>query len=107
MFQEIFKYLFILGALILSNILLGIFYNVNIKKFKFNFVKLVNGIIKSFIVVFAFCTLYYSFYQLPQLTEAVGFDPQLIMFSAIIVYVSKVGKDLSKILGLNSEDKEE
>lgn len=104
MVQEVTKYLFILGMLVFSNILLGVFYNVNIKKFKFDVVKLINGIIKSGIVIFAFCTLYYVFYQLPELTDAVGFDAQVIMYGAIIIYTSKVGKDLSKILGIEKEE---
>lgn len=106
MIQEILNYLIILGLLILANILLGTFYNVNIKKFKFDFVKMLNGIIKAFIVVFSFCVLYYAFYQLPELTEAIGCDPYFVMIGAIVIYANKVLQDLSTILGV-IRDKEE
>lgn len=100
MIQEIMKYLYILGMLVVSNILLGMYYNINVKKFKFDIIKLLNGLVKAFIIVFTFCSLYYAFYEMPQLTEAVGCDPQFVMISAIVIYATKVLKDLSVILGV-------
>lgn len=107
MVQEIMNYLMILGLLVLANIMLGMFYNINVKKFKFNIVKLLNGIVKSVIVVFSFCVLYYAFYQLPELTQSIGFDPQFIMFGAIVVYATKVISDLANILGVSTPTESE
>lgn len=105
--ENIINYLTILGLLSASNILIGLYYNVNIKDFDFDVVKFFNGVIKAVIIIFSFVSLYYTFYQIPELTEAVGFNPQVIMTSAIVLYVTKVGLGLGNILGIKLNSNKE
>lgn len=99
------NYLLILGMLCVSNILLGMFYNINIQDFNFDKIKLLNGIVKILIIMFSTYSLYYAFICLPQLSEALGVDPCVIMVTAIVAYTSKVVIKLSKIFGISKEVK--
>lgn len=98
---EILNYLPLLGIAVVCNILCGIYYNINVKEIKFDWVKLLNGIIKAIIVIVVFIGTAYIFDQMKELTEALGVTPKFIMVSAITLYVGKVLVSLGKILGVD------
>ena len=97
---EILNYLPLLGIAVVCNILCGIYYNINVKEIKFNWLKLLNGIIKAIIVIVVFIGMAYIFDQMKELAEALGVTPKFIMVSAITLYTSKVLISLGKILGV-------
>ena len=99
--MEIFKALGILSIVVLCNILCGTYYNVNIKNMKFDWTKLLNGIIKAVIVGVIAVGMSFVFTEMPELTEAIGITPMVIMNSAIILYGGKDLVGLGKILGVN------
>ena len=99
--MEIFKALGILAIVVLCNILCGTYYNVNIKNMKFDWTKLLNGIIKAVIVGVIAVGMSFVFTEMPELTEAIGITPMVIMNSAIILYGGKALVGLGKILGVN------
>ena len=99
--MEIFKALGILAIVVLCNILCGTYYNVNIKNMKFDWTKLLNGIIKAVIVGVIAVGMSFVFTEMPELTEAIGITPMMIMNSAIILYGGKALIGLGKILGVN------
>ena len=97
---EILNYLPLLGIAVVCNILCGIYYNINVKEIKFNWLKLLNGVIKAIIVIVVFIGMAYIFDQMKELAEALGVTPKFIMVSAITLYTSKVLISLGKILGV-------
>ena len=97
---EILNYLPLLGIAVVCNILCGIYYNINVKEIKFNWLKLLNGIMKAIIVIVVFIGMAYIFDQMKELAEALGVTPKFIMVSAITLYTSKVLISLGKILGV-------
>ena len=99
--MEIFNALGILAIVVVCNILCGIYYNVNIKNMKFDWTKLLNGIIKAVIVGVIAVGMSFVFTEMPELTEAIGITPMMIMNSAIILYGGKALIGLGKILGVN------
>lgn len=103
--MEIFDSLKILLISVVCNILCGAYYNVSVKDIKFDWIKLLNGVIKALIVGIIAVGMSYVFSQMPELTEAIGITPMMIMNSAIILYVGKTLVGLGKILGVNVEVK--
>lgn len=103
--MEIFDSLKILLIAVICNILCGAYYNVSVKDIKFDWIKLLNGVIKALIVGIIAVGMSYVFGQMPELTEAIGITPMMIMNSAIILYVGKTLVGLGKILGVNVEVK--
>lgn len=102
---ETFELLGILIIAVVCNVLCGLYYNVNVKEMSFDKVKLLNGIIKAGIVAVIALGMSYVFIQMPSLTEAIGITPNMIMNSAIILYVGKVLVGLGKILGVKVDIK--
>jgi ethanolamine transporter EutH len=103
--MEIFDSLKILLIAVVCNILCGAYYNVSVKDIKFDWIKLLNGVIKALIVGIIAVGMSYVFSQMTELTEAIGITPMMIMNSAIILYVGKTLVGLGKILGVNVEVK--
>lgn len=99
--MEIFNALGILAIVVMCNILCGIYYNVNVKNMKFDLTKLLNGIVKAVIVGIIAVSMSFVFTEMPELTEAIGITPMMIMNSAIILYGGKALIGLGKILGVN------
>ena len=104
--NEILTYLPLLGIAVVCNILLGLYYSINVKSIKFDWIILVNGIIKAIIVSSVFFGLAYIFDNLKELAEAIGVTPKFILISAITLYTSKAIIGLSKILGVTAKVKE-
>ena len=104
---EILNYLPLLGIAVVCNVLCGIYYNINVKEIKFNWLKLLNGIMKAIIVIVVFIGMAYIFDQMKELAEALGVTPKFIIISAITLYVGKALVALGKILGVSVEVKKE
>lgn len=102
--QEAIQLLGLLGLAVISNILGGMYVNVNIKNFKFDWQKLVNGIIKAVIISFMFLSLAYILEQIPDLESVLGMQPKTMIISAIGIYIAKTGQHLINIFGLKKED---
>lgn len=99
---EILTYLPILAILIISNILLGTFYNTSVKDITFDKVVLFDGIKKAFSVAVAFVAVAYTFDKVN-----IGGDlltPDNIMITSIITYTAKVTTNLTRILGINQSN---
>lgn len=102
--QEAIQLLGLLELAVISNILGGMYVNVNIKNFKFEWQKLVNGIIKAIIISFMFLSLAYILEQIPDLESVLGMQPKTMIISAIGIYIAKTGQHLINIFGLKKED---
>ena len=102
--QEAIQLLGLLGLAVISNILGGMYINVNIKDFKFEWQKLVNGIIKAIIISFMFLSLAYIIEQIPDLESVLGVQPKAMIISAIGIYVAKTGQHLIDIFGLKKDE---
>lgn len=102
--QEAIQLLGLLGLAVISNILGGMYVNVNIKNFKFEWQKLVNGIIKALIISFMFLSLAYILEQIPDLESVLGMQPKTMIISAIGIYIAKTGQHLIDIFGLKKDE---
>lgn len=96
-----------LAIAIVINMLLGVYNNISIDKCNFDWKVLVNGIAKAAIIACAFMGIAYAFDTTD--LSAIGVTPDLIMNSAIILYMGKAVQNLIKILGItnihvNNED---
>ena len=103
--MEIFCSLGILGIAVICNILCGVYYNINVQDMKFDWIKLINGIIKAIIVAIISVGMAFIFDKMPDLAEAIGVTPMIVMNSAIILYVGKSLTGLVNILGVKIEKK--
>lgn len=103
MFDFVFQFIPTLSVAMATNILLGLYYNVGIKKSKFNLKTLLVGIIKILIIGISFISLGFCFDQTN--LSSIGITPETIMNAAIILYVSKCCIKLSKILGIENISK--
>ena len=99
--KEILNYLPLLAIAMMSNILCGVYYNINVKEIKFDWIKLLNGLIKATIVATVFIGVAYIFDNMSDLSTALGVTPQFIMISAVTLYTGKALVSLAKILGVD------
>lgn len=83
----------------ISNILIGVYNNINIENCNFSWQKLLTGVIKAAIIIVAFIGIAYCF-DVTDLS-AIGATPDLIMNAAIVLYVGKTLQNLAKTLGIN------
>ena len=102
--QEAIQLLGLLGLAVISNILGGMYVNVNIKDFKFDWKKLINGIAKALMITFMFLSLAYILEQIPSLIDVLGMQPKTMIISAIGIYVAKTGQHLIEIFGLKKDE---
>lgn len=89
-----------LAVTIVINVLLGLYNNLSIDKCNFDWKILINGIIKAAIIACAFMGIAYAFDSTD--LSSIGVTPDLIMNSAIILYMGKAIQNLIKILGLTN-----
>lgn len=89
-----------LAIAIIINVLLGLYNNLSIDKCKFDWKILVNGIIKAAIIACAFMGIAYAFDSTD--LSVIGITPDLIMNSAIVLYMGKAVQNLIKILGITN-----
>lgn len=102
--DEIIKSLPILAVAILMNIGAGLYYNIGTKDLSFDAKKLINGVIKAIIICGMFVGTAYCFDSTD--LSSIGVTPQIIMNSAIVLYVGKSLISLGKILGVEVHNKE-
>lgn len=82
------------------NILLGMYYNINLDECHFETKKFLQGFIKAGIVIISFIGMAYCF-EVTDLS-VIGVTPELVINSALILYVTKAMQNLIKILGIDS-----
>lgn len=84
----------------LVNVLLGIYNNIGVEGYKFDIRKLINGLIKAVIIIVAFIGIAYCF----DITDlnSLGLTPDMIVNTAIILYIGKSLQNLTKILGVET-----
>ena len=84
----------------LVNVLLGLYNNIGVERYKFDVRKLINGLIKAVIVIIAFIGIAYCF----DITDlnSLGLTPDMIVNTAIILYISKSLQNLAKVLGIET-----
>ena len=84
----------------LVNVLLGLYNNIGVEGYKFDVRKLINGLIKAVIIIVAFIGIAYCF----DITDlnSLGLTPDMIVNTAIILYVGKSLQNLTKILGVEA-----
>ena len=84
----------------LVNVILGLYNNIGVERYKFDIRKLINGLIKAVIIIVAFIGIAYCF----DVTDlnSLGLTPDMIVNTAIILYISKSLQNLTKILGVET-----
>ena len=109
MLDTIIKYLPVLGVSIIVNILLGLYHNIGMEGQTFDWKKLVQGATKAGVVAAAFVGLAYCFDATDTIIDlgVLELDPNLIMISAITIYMIKGVTTLANILGIKTNGKAE
>ena len=105
MLDTIIKYLPVLGVLIAVNIMLGLYNNIENIYETFDWRKLIKGIVKALCISGAFIGLSYSF-DATETTINLGvfeINPEVIMTSAIVLYLGKGLRNLASILGVGNK----
>lgn len=87
----------------LVNVLLGLYNNIGVEGYKFDIRKLINGLIKAVIIIVAFIGVAYCF----DITDlnSLGVTPDMIVNTAIILYIGKSLQNLAKVLGVETSSK--
>ncbi len=96
--EEILTLLPVLFVAVAMNIGAGVYYNVGTKNLNFNWNTFISGIIKAVIVAGIFIGSAYCFEATD--LSSLGATPELIMTSAVTLYVGKAVISLGKILGI-------
>ena len=109
MIDTIIRYLPVLGVSIIVNILLGLYHNIGMEGQSFDWKKLVQGAAKAGVVAVAFVGLAYCFDATDTIIDlgVLELDPNLIMISAITIYMIKGVTTLANILGIKTINKAE
>ena len=105
MLDTIIKYLPVLATVVGVNIILGLYNNINNLAENFQWKKLVSGIIKALCISGAFVGLSYSFDATGATIDLGVFEinPEVIMTSAIVLYLGKGLQNLASILGVGNK----
>lgn len=98
--EEILTLLPVLFVGVAMNTCAGVYYNVGTKNLKFSWNTFIAGIIKAIIVGGIFIGAAYCFEATD--LSSLGITPDLIMTSAITLYVGKAVVSLGKILGIET-----
>lgn len=109
MFETVLKYLPYLGLVLLTHILLGVYYNVGELKDKFSWKVLLVGVAKAAIVSEAFIALALVMDKLTVDYElkALEIMPDVLLVGVIAIYVAKCIKNLKKIFTVTDDDLKE
>ena len=102
--EEMIKLLMVLGILVLCNVAGGIYSNIANKSVKFDWKKLVGGIVKSLCVAFMCIGLSFALYTVPELSDVIGMQPKSMVIIAIGSYATKVIGQVAAIFGIKKED---
>lgn len=103
--QECFELLIALGILAIANIIGGIINNIKLRKFKFEWKKLLNGVIQFLGFGFMFISLAYCINEIPEIGDALGVQPKAMILAAILVYAGKVFDQLNDTFNLKKQIK--
>lgn len=101
---EIINLLPLLGITMAINISLGMYYNIGVKSFGFDYKMFINGLVKAINIGAAFVGLAYCFDNTD--LSSIGITPTVIMYSAIALYAGKDLKTLAKIIGVETKTEE-
>lgn len=104
--KELLTMIGCLYLLVLVNILLGMVYKINLKKFKFDKYKLLGGVVKGLAIGFAFVSLNIVWMQFPSMQESFGVAPTAILSLGIAYYFGKCALQLKNIVVKEKELKE-
>lgn len=103
--QECFELLIAFGILAIANIIGGIINNIKLRKFKFEWKKLLNGVIQFLGFGFMFISLAYCINEIPEIGDALGVQPKAMILAAILVYAGKVFDQLNDTFNLKKQIK--
>ena len=105
MINKIVAFLPYLGVAVVTNILLGLYYNLEKLKGIFSWKKLLLGIVKAAIVCEAFIGLALIFDKIAGAMDVGIFEvaPDVLLYSAIAVYVGKCIATLKNIFTVTDE----
>lgn len=103
--EEVVKLLALLAISAIANIAGGIYVNVGIKNYEWDWKTFVQGIIKAVCVGVMFLVLAYVLEQIPSLAETLGVEPKAMLVSAIAIYVTKVVGHITSIFGFEKKEK--
>lgn len=81
------------------NMLLGMYYKIGVEKFKFDYKKLIAGLIKLLIICVSFIGFTWIFGQV-ELSTILNVDPLIIINGAIVLYAGKGIVKFMRILGV-------
>jgi len=96
---EILTYLPVLAIAMAMNIIVGMYYQIGLKKVKFDKIIFWNGLLKAGVIGLIFIGLSYCFDRVD--LSSIGMTPVMIIHSAILLYVGKVVIALCKVLGVD------
>ena len=104
MFNVVVQYLPVLAVTMLVNMILGMYYNIGVFHENFDWKKMLQGVIKALIVAVSFIGLAYCFDATKTIIDigALEVNPELIMTSAISIYLVKDTITLANILKVNT-----
>lgn len=103
MVNTVIEYLPYLAIAVVINFTTGIYQNINVFGYKFDFKKLVNGIIKMLIIVGSFVGGAFIYEKIGTLNiGTIELTPDIIIISAVIMYFTKGMINLKEILKLES-----
>jgi len=97
--KEILTYLPVLAIAMAMNILVGTYYQIGLKKVKFNKTIFWSGLLKAGVIGLIFIGLSYCFDCVD--LSSIGMTPVMIIHSAILLYTGKVVIALCKVLGVD------
>lgn len=97
--KEIINLLPILGTAMGLNILFGVYNSFVKDTLNFDKKKFIQGILKALVVGFGFIGTSYCF-ECSDLSS-IGVTPEMIMNSAIILYMTKFMNNFAKVLGID------
>lgn len=99
--KEVAKLLPILFACMAGNVVAGTLASMTIDKFKFNPVRFFDGIARA--IVAGVCVLILAYASKIIDLSAIGYQPVTIVSTGIILYATKMAKNLIKLIGLSDQ----
>lgn len=99
--KEVAKLLPILFACMGGNVLAGTLASMTIDKFKFNPIRFFDGIIRAAVAGVCLLVLAYASQKID--LSSIGYSATTIVSTGIILYATKMAKNLLKLVGLSDQ----
>lgn len=99
--KEVANLLPILFACMGGNVIAGTLSSMTIDKFKFNPVRFFDGIARA--IVAAVCILVLAYASQKIDLSSIGYSPVTMVSTGIILYATKMAKNLVKLIGLSEQ----